>query len=152
MTFAIPIPHPHAFIFQANLSGPPSQSFQSFQWSLLLGSQLRLIPPFVLSKIKWSPLNPPPPPPSPRWYITGDWSLKVSHPYHPFLMGLSLGCPYGQLKLCVRNPTVLWSPLDRSDSERCILDMRAIYSNEYISLWGIILKLFLLSIILRLKM
>ena len=47
--------HPHAFIFQANLSGPPSESFQSFQWSPLLGSQLRLIGPFVLSKIKWSP-------------------------------------------------------------------------------------------------
>ena len=50
-------PLPHVFIFQANLSGPPSESFQSFQQSPLLGSQLRLIPPFVLPKIKW----PPPP-------------------------------------------------------------------------------------------
>ena len=31
--------------FQASLSGPPSESFQSFQRSPLLGSQLRLIPP-----------------------------------------------------------------------------------------------------------
>ena len=43
MTFAIPFPH--VFIFQANLSGPPSESFQSFQRSPLLGSQLQLIPP-----------------------------------------------------------------------------------------------------------
>ena len=46
---------PHVFIIQANLSDPPSESFQSFQWSPLLGSQLRLIPPFVLLKIKWYP-------------------------------------------------------------------------------------------------
>ena len=43
---------PHVFIFQANLSGPPSESLQSFQLSPLLGSQLRLIPPFVFLKIK----------------------------------------------------------------------------------------------------
>ena len=43
-------PPPHAFIFQANLIGPPSESFQSFQWSPLLGSQLRLIPPFCSPK------------------------------------------------------------------------------------------------------
>ena len=41
---------------------PVPLSFQSFQWSPLLGSQLRLIPPFVLLKIKWSA-----PPPPPRW-------------------------------------------------------------------------------------
>ena len=34
---------------------PLPWSFQSFQWSPLLGSQLRLMPPFVLLKIKWSP-------------------------------------------------------------------------------------------------
>ena len=34
---------------------PLPWSCQSFQWSPLLGSQLRLIPPFVLLKIKWSP-------------------------------------------------------------------------------------------------
>ena len=45
----------HFFIFQANLSGPPSESLPSFQWSPLFGSQLRLIPLFVLLKIKWSP-------------------------------------------------------------------------------------------------
>ena len=45
-------PPPHVFIFQANLSGPPSESLQSFQLSPLLGSQLRLIPPFVFLKIK----------------------------------------------------------------------------------------------------
>ena len=33
MTFAIPAPPPDVFIFQANLSDPPSESFQSFQWS-----------------------------------------------------------------------------------------------------------------------
>ena len=56
MTFAIPPPPlPHVFIFHANLSGPPSEFFQSFQQSTVLGSQLRLMPPFVLPKIKWSP-------------------------------------------------------------------------------------------------
>ena len=35
---------PHVFIIQANLSDPSSESFQSFQWFPLLGSQLRLIP------------------------------------------------------------------------------------------------------------
>ena len=47
---------PSVFIFQANLSGPPSESFQSFQWSPLWGSQLRLIPP---QKILRPPLPPP---------------------------------------------------------------------------------------------
>ena len=72
MTFAIPTPQ-HVFIFQANLSGPPSESFQSFQWSPILGSQLRLIPPFVLPKIKWSPENPPR-----LQAINNDWSLMSS--------------------------------------------------------------------------
>ena len=45
---------------------PLPWSFESFQWSPLLGSRLRLIPPFVLLKIKWSPHNPPSPPPPPR--------------------------------------------------------------------------------------
>ena len=66
MTFAIPFPH--VFIFQANLSGPPSESFQSFQQSPLLGSQLRLIPPFVLPKIK----APPP------QVMNNVWSLMSS--------------------------------------------------------------------------
>ena len=39
-----PRPPPRVFIFQANLRGPPSESFQSFQRSPLLGCQLRLIP------------------------------------------------------------------------------------------------------------
>ena len=30
-----PLPPPHVLIVQANLSGPPSESFQSFQRSLL---------------------------------------------------------------------------------------------------------------------
>ena len=50
-------------IVQADLSGPPSKSFQHFQWSPLLGSQLRLIPPSVLLKIKWSPPKSSDPPP-----------------------------------------------------------------------------------------
>ena len=38
MTFTTDPPPPHhVFIFQANSSGPPSKSFQSFQWSSLLG-------------------------------------------------------------------------------------------------------------------
>ena len=46
LTFAIPTPSlPHIFIFQANLSGPPYESFQSFQRSPLLGSQSRLCSP-----------------------------------------------------------------------------------------------------------
>ena len=64
MTFAIP-PSPNVFIFQANLSAPPSESFQSFQRSPLLGSQLQLIPPSVLLKSEVIPpkiLRPSPPP------------------------------------------------------------------------------------------
>ena len=38
----VPPPHPHVFIFRANLSGSPAESFQSFS----------AIPPFVLPKIK----------------------------------------------------------------------------------------------------
>ena len=44
---------PHVFTFQANLSVPllnPSKVFSDSP--LILGSQLRLIPPFVLLKIK----------------------------------------------------------------------------------------------------
>ena len=44
-----PPPH-HIFIFQANLSSPLSESFQSFQWFPLLGSQLRLMPLFFSPK------------------------------------------------------------------------------------------------------
>ena len=40
----------HFFIFQANFSDSPSESFQSFQRSPRLGSQLRLIPPFCPPK------------------------------------------------------------------------------------------------------
>ena len=48
------VPHPpHVFIFRANLSGPPSESFQSFS----------AIPPFVLPKSSDPPSNPPPPRP-----------------------------------------------------------------------------------------
>ena len=66
MTFAIPPPPPprHAFIFHANLSGPPSESFQSFLRSPLLGSQIRLIPPKI---------------PSPPWAIRNDRPLKALH-------------------------------------------------------------------------
>ena len=51
----------HVFIFQANMSGPPLWSFQR---SPLLGSQLRLISPFVLLQMKWS--SPKILPPTPR--------------------------------------------------------------------------------------
>ena len=47
MTFVIP---PPVFIFQEDLSDPLSESFQTFERAPLLGSQLRLIPPFVLPK------------------------------------------------------------------------------------------------------
>ena len=46
MTSGIP-PPPHVFIFQVNLSGPPSESFQSFQ----------RFPPFFSPKSKWSLLK-----------------------------------------------------------------------------------------------
>ena len=68
-------PH-YVFIFQPNLSGPPTESFQSLHWSPLLGSQLRLIPPFVLLKIKWSPPNPPP-----FLAINNDRSLRLCKPW-----------------------------------------------------------------------
>ena len=70
-------PSPHVFIFQANLSGPPSESFQSFQWSPLLGSHLRLIPTFVLLKVKWSPPHKSFPPPLPTQVINNDQSLRL---------------------------------------------------------------------------
>ena len=72
-----PPPPAIVFIFQANLSCSPSESFQSFQWSTLLGSQLLLIPPFVLLKVKWSPkiLHRPPPP-----AMNNDWSLNKVTP------------------------------------------------------------------------
>ena len=71
-------PH-HVFIFQTNLSGPPSESFQSLHWSRLLGSQLRLIPPFVLLKIKWSP----PSKSSAPQAINNDRSLRLcKHGYY----------------------------------------------------------------------
>ena len=60
--FRDPPPPPHVFIFQANLSGLPFESFQSFQWSPLLGSQLPLIPPFCSPKNQVIPQNPPPSP------------------------------------------------------------------------------------------
>ena len=63
-------------IVQANLSGPPSESFQNFQWSpSLLGSQIRLIPPSVLLKSSDPPQNPPTPPPPPPQVINNDRSL-----------------------------------------------------------------------------
>ena len=45
---------PNVFIFQANLIVPPLNPSKVFSDSplLILGSQLRLIPPFVLLKIK----------------------------------------------------------------------------------------------------
>ena len=44
-------PPPYVLIFQENLSSPPSESFQSFQRSPLLGSQFPLIRPVALLKI-----------------------------------------------------------------------------------------------------
>ena len=64
---------PHVFIFQANLSGPPSESFNSFQWS----------PTFGVLSYDWSPPNkfsthrpPSPPPPLPPQAINNNRSLK----------------------------------------------------------------------------
>ena len=50
MTFAVPLPH--VFIFQANLSGPPLNPSKVFSDPPILGSRLRLTPPFVLLKLK----------------------------------------------------------------------------------------------------
>ena len=69
-------PHPmSSFSKQIWVVPPLPWSFQSFQWSPLLGSQLRLIPPFVLLKSKWSPQNPPPPLPK---AINNDRSLGTN--------------------------------------------------------------------------
>ena len=55
------IPTTHVFIFQANLSGPPSESIKSFQrsplWVLSYDRLPPPPPPFVLLKIKWSPTS-----------------------------------------------------------------------------------------------
>ena len=49
-------PHPMSSFSKQIWAVPPLPwSFQSFQWSPLLGSRFRLIPRFVLLKIKWSP-------------------------------------------------------------------------------------------------
>ena len=69
----------HVFIFQANLSGSLSESFQSFQWSPLLGFQLQTDPPFVLPKLKWSPLKLSAPPPQPPLAINNDRSLRTQN-------------------------------------------------------------------------
>ena len=49
MIFAIP-PAPHAFIFQANVGGPPSESFQTFQWFPPFGLLVTTDPPFCSPK------------------------------------------------------------------------------------------------------
>ena len=72
------LPRRHVFIFQANLSGPPSESFQSFQRSPLLGSQLRLIPPFVLLQSSDPPKILPPP-----QGINNDQSLTIEYIHVP---------------------------------------------------------------------
>ena len=73
------------FLLEKPTDPPPISSFSkkiwlvplwilpSFQWSPLLGSQLRLIPRFVFLKIKWSPLKSSPPP-APKT-INNDRSL-----------------------------------------------------------------------------
>ena len=84
MTFAIPpLPPRHAFIFQANLSGPPSESFQSFLQSPLLGSQIRLIPPKIsppppLGDKKWPPLKGA----SHHWFESWFVTFQGSGEYH----------------------------------------------------------------------
>ena len=95
-------PPPHVFIFHANLSGPPSESLQSFQLSPLLGSQLRLIPPFVFLKIKWSlPKSPPREINNDRSFVPltivsrGDWlgnpaNIKVENNGAAVFVGSSL--------------------------------------------------------------
>ena len=56
MTFATAPPPPNVFIFQVNLGGPPSASFQSFKRSPILGFSVTTDdPPFVLLKIKVIP-------------------------------------------------------------------------------------------------
>ena len=87
-------PPPFVFIFQANLSGPLSESFQSFQRSSLLGSQLRLIPPFVLPKIKWSPPKSSPPP-----AINNDRSLKLTGSHTPGIVRNDVRSPTAKIAL-----------------------------------------------------
>ena len=74
ITLAIHPPPPMSSFFQTNLSGPPSESFKISQRSALLGSQLWLIPPYVLPKIKWCPLKFSAPLPHP---INNDRSLSI---------------------------------------------------------------------------
>ena len=62
-------PPPHVFIFQANLSGPPFESFQSFQ-----RSPLRTDPPFCSPKNEVISPNFLPPPPQ---AVNNDRSLKA---------------------------------------------------------------------------
>ena len=89
------------FIFQANLNGPPSESFQSFQRSPLLGYQLRLIPTFVLLKIKWPPKILRSTPPA----INNDGSLRrkkvvvVKRFKEASMNGLSVGWPLMEIRL-----------------------------------------------------
>ena len=51
----LPPPHPMSSFSKQKWVIPPPNPSKVFIDSPLLGSQLRLIPPFVLLKIKWSP-------------------------------------------------------------------------------------------------
>ena len=75
-----------SFSKQISAVPPLLWSFQSFHWSPLLGSQLRLIPPFVLLKIKWSPLKSSFPTPN---VIDNDRSLNRS--LSPDIKGKGVG-------------------------------------------------------------
>ena len=91
--WALAIPPPQCLHFPSKFDcTPPPESFQSFQWSPLLGSQLRLIPPFVLLKIKWSPKSPTLPPPPPQ-AINNDRSLLLD-----VMLGRHICCCY--MKTC----------------------------------------------------
>ena len=50
-------------IVEADLSGPPCESFQNFQWSPPFGLSVTTDPPSVLLKIRWSPPKSSDPPP-----------------------------------------------------------------------------------------
>ena len=103
MTFAVPLPH--VFIFQANLSGPPLNPSKVFSDPPILGSRLRLTPPFCSPKTQVIPPKNPPPPPPPQ-AINNDRSLRAAD--------LKLGGSRVKFSAGARNSSITFLALDFS--------------------------------------
>ena len=116
-------PPASSFHFPSQFEWSPPESFQSFQWSPLLGSRLRLTPPppFCSPKTQVIPPKNPPPLPPPQ-AINNDWSLRASD--------RKLGGSWVQFSAGARNFFITFLVLDfsiwkKKDSVR--------YANKFVS-------------------